>query len=177
MRTNVGYCVVAEFVIQGETTAHIVEALNILRKWNPGWIPPFFLCDYSEAEISALEQAFPGVMVYICDFHREQAWVRWVRNHKNGLTREQGENLLRLLRDCAWAEGGDSSQDAQYQLAVQQLKASSEWKLESVQGWLNSTWLCIPQVQFYLHVGDIHINPLYADDAYRRHGIFSVNDE
>ncbi len=155
VRTNVGYCVAAEFVIQGKTTQHILEALNILRSWNAGWNPPFFLCDYSEAEISALEQAFPGVMVYICDFHREQAWVRWVRNHKNGLTREQGENLLQLLRECAWAEGGDTgNRDALYQLAVQRLKASMEWKLESVQGWLNTTWLCIPRVQLCAEVGD-----------------------
>ena len=76
VRTNVGYCVVAEFVIQDETTQQILETLAILRGWNAEWNPPFFLCDYSEAEISALEQAFPGIRVYICDFHREQAWIR-----------------------------------------------------------------------------------------------------
>ena len=110
-----------------------MEALNILRGWNPEWNPPFFLCDYSEAEISALEQAFPGIIVCICDFHREQTWVRWIRAHKNGLIKnglikEEGEKLLELLRDCAWAEGGDEVNmmkiDELYKSAVKWLKDS-----------------------------------------------------
>ena len=36
--TNVGYCVVAEFVLQDENSPQILEALNILREWKP----PFF---------------------------------------------------------------------------------------------------------------------------------------
>ena len=137
----------AEFVVQDENAQQILEALAILKGWNP----PFFLCDYSEAEISALEQAFPGVTVYICDFHREQAFVRWVRAHKNGLTKEEGEKLLELLRDCAWAEGGDEVNmmkiDEKYKSAVKRLKDSLVWKKHTnVQDWLNSTWLCIPQV-------------------------------
>ena len=76
VRTNVGYKVVAHFIVQSETTEQILEALNMLKSWNKDWKPPFFLCDYSEAEISAIEQAFPGITVYICDFHREQAWTR-----------------------------------------------------------------------------------------------------
>jgi len=151
VRTNVGYCVVAEFVVQDENAQQILEALNILREWNSEWNPPFFLCDYSEAEISALEQAFPGIIVYICDFHREQAWVRWIRAHKNGLTKEEGEKLLDLLRDCAWAEGGDEMNmmtvDEQYRNAVKRLKDSTIWKMHNnVQDWLTNTWLCIPQV-------------------------------
>ena len=151
VRTNVGYCVVAEFVVQTETTQQILEALQILRTWNPKWNPPFFLCDYSEAEISALEQAFPGIMVYLCDFHREQAWTRWVRNRKNGLGGEESERLLELLRNCAWApEGTQENQlprDALYKQAVDLLKQSPVWQQhENVRSWLTTTWLCIPQV-------------------------------
>ena len=87
VRTNVGYKVVAHFIVQSETTEQILEALNILKGWNTDWQPQFFMCDYSEAEISAIERAFPGITVYICDFHREQAWTRWTRGHKNGLTK------------------------------------------------------------------------------------------
>ena len=58
---------VAKFVILDETTQQILEALAILIGWNAEWNPPFFLCDYSEAEISALEQAFPGIRVYITE--------------------------------------------------------------------------------------------------------------
>ena len=89
--------------------------------------------------------------VYICDFHREQAWVRWVRAHKNGLTKKEGEILLDLLRDCAWAEGGDEVNlmkvDEMYRKAVNRLKDSAVWKRHgNVQKWLTSTWLCIPHV-------------------------------
>lgn len=128
-----------------------MEALSILKDWTPEWNPPFFLCDYPEAEISVLELAFPGITVYICDFHREQAWVRWVKAHKNGLTKDEGDKLLDLLRDCAWAEGGDEVNqmqvDKMYSNAVKKLKDSSVWQQhDTVRNWLTSTWLCIPEV-------------------------------
>ena len=59
VKTNVGYSVVAEFVIQPETTQHnISEALAVLKSWNPTWNPSFFKIDYSEAELSAIEEVF-----------------------------------------------------------------------------------------------------------------------
>ena len=72
-RTNVGYIVVGQFITQSETAEQIQEALQILQTWNPEWKPRYFMCDYSEAELAALEAVFPGVTVYLCDFHREQA--------------------------------------------------------------------------------------------------------
>ena len=102
VRTNVGYCVVADFIVQSECISSIKEALEILRMWNPEWNPPFFMSDFSEAEIGALEMTFPGITVYGCDFHREQAWNRWIRDHKNRLTKDEGDKLLSLLQDCAW---------------------------------------------------------------------------
>ena len=73
VRTNVGYIVAAEFIIQTETNEQIEEALHILKSWNPDWSPRYFTSDYSEAEILAIESAFPGSHVYLCDFHREQS--------------------------------------------------------------------------------------------------------
>ncbi len=40
VRTNVGYTVVAEFIIQTETAEAIAEALKILKTENPNWNPP-----------------------------------------------------------------------------------------------------------------------------------------
>ena len=51
--TNIGYKVVAHFVVQSETTEQIFEALNVLKDWNKDWKPASFLFDYSEAEISS----------------------------------------------------------------------------------------------------------------------------
>ena len=81
VRTNVNYTVVAEFIVQCESANEIADALTIIRQWNPDWSPPFFKSNYSEAEHLAITQVFPQCTVYLCDFHCEQAWERWVRDH------------------------------------------------------------------------------------------------
>ena len=58
-----------------------------------------------------------------------------------------------LLRDCAWAEGGDEVNmmkvDEMYRKAVKQLKDLPVWKQhDNVQKWLTSTWLGIPHVSY-----------------------------
>ena len=75
VRTNVSYSVVAEFIVQSENAENIQEALTILTQWNPEWNPRFFMSDYSEAELNAIEAVFPSTTVHLCDFHREQAWM------------------------------------------------------------------------------------------------------
>ena len=49
----------AEFMCQSEDQASISEALDIIKGWNPGWSPAYFMIDYSNAEIAALEEHFP----------------------------------------------------------------------------------------------------------------------
>ena len=151
VKTNVGYSVVGEFITQAETAEHISEALQQLRRWNPKWSPRFFMTDYSEAELLALEQTFPGVQIYLCDFHREQVWERWTNNHKHGLSKDKKECLLSMLRECANAtttnNGSGLAPEFYYQKAVDDLKASDIWKNNScVRDWLNTKWLCIPKV-------------------------------
>ena len=58
----------------------IQEALEILKRWNPSWQPKFFMSDYSEAELGVISNSFPTVTTYLCDFHREQCWERWVKD-------------------------------------------------------------------------------------------------
>ena len=96
VRINVGYSVVAEFIVQEESVEKIAEALGVIKQWNPSWNPSFFTTDYSEAELLAIEQVFPSAKSFICDFHWEQAWERWVRDHKHGLTKEQGEETAHV---------------------------------------------------------------------------------
>ena len=151
VRTNVGYSVVAEFITQSKTTGAIGEALGQLRKWNPLWKPKYFMTDYSEAELLALEQSFPATQIYLCDFHREQAWERWSKQSKHGLSDGDRQSLLHLLRECANApsaspESGKRT-DAHYQQALKDLKDSTVWKNnEDVRIWLNTNWLPISQV-------------------------------
>lgn len=148
VKTNVGYSVVAEFVIESETAENIAESLTMLKQWNPTWKPQYFMTDYSEAEVAALEIVFPNTTIYLCDFHREQSWDRWVKDRKHGLTQAEAEELLALLRACAWAQpSSDDNLASGYELAVQNLKKSSVWSNHvQVQQWLTQTWLCIPQV-------------------------------
>lgn len=157
VKTNVGYIVVAEFVIQSEAGHYIAEALAKLKEWNPTWKPHFFMTDYSEAEYLAIEQEFPQCTVYLCDFHREQAWERWVKDRNHGLTIDEGQKLLDLLRDCAHAPSpahtDPSPLEAYYHQAIQRLQEAEVWnKHESVRKWLESKWLNIPEV---------HVNTLY----------------
>ena len=91
VHTNVGRKVVAEFMCQSEDQASISEALAIIKGWNPAWNPAYFMVDYSNAEIAALEQQFPKSLVYICDFHRLQAMHRWSKSKKNGLSSAEQE--------------------------------------------------------------------------------------
>ena len=138
VHTNAGYCVIAEFCTIGVYNACIEEALRVLTSWNPSWKPKYFMTDYSEtdyseAEIAALETSFPGVTVYLCDFHHEQAWERWIRDSKHGLSSGDAEWLLDHLRACAWTPSATSDEnqpvDHHYQQAVSVLKSSNAWKI------------------------------------------------
>ena len=119
--------------------------------WDPDWKPAFFFVTILRLRYLPFSKP---TTVYLCDFNRDHKWTRWVRDHKNGLNKQQ-EQLLALLKACAWAPSAvDTSTldvDAYYQQAVADLKRSSEWQLNhSVQSWLNSSWLCIPQVAMKL---------------------------
>ena len=126
------------------------------------------MTDYSEAELLAIEKCFATTKVFLCDFHREQAWERWVKDCNHGLSKVEQEELLSLLRACANApvsqnihrenEGTtpDEEQESKdglsgYHLAVADLKSSSVWKdHEDVQMWLSTYWLTIPMVGMHL---------------------------
>ena len=147
-------------------SSYTLKQTNRLKKlwtsWNSGihtgHLYIHFMCDYSEAEILAIETAFPCATVYLCDFHREQCWERWVKNHKHGLTDIEASELLDLLRDCAWAppcRDNGKQQEYHYQQAVERLKASPVWKThEQVQMWLTTGWLSIPKVTILCDISD-----------------------
>lgn len=69
-------------VVLSEDIENIFEALSVTRDWNP----TIFYTDYSEVEMAAVVKLFPSAQLYLCDFHQEQAWERWVKEHSQGLT-------------------------------------------------------------------------------------------
>lgn len=63
-----------------------------------------------------------GTSTYICDFHREQCWARWLRKADNGLT-EHRERGLQLLHCISKSPTEDSYHDN-----VATLKTSKVWQ-------------------------------------------------
>ena len=102
VKTNVKYEVVAAFVIQYETTNGIAESLSVIKDWNSNWPPSYFMTDYFQEEIGAIEQVFRDSFVYICDFHHEQAWERCMKKAKHGI--EDRRSVLAML--CRLSQGG-----------------------------------------------------------------------
>ncbi|XP_063220943.1 uncharacterized protein LOC134530205 [Bacillus rossius redtenbacheri] len=100
VKTNVGYSVVGTFVVQSESTTLIAEALNVFKEWLPEWKPQFWMTDFSEAEIGAIDKTFPESTVYLCAFHREQAWLRWAKKSGN-VTPGDVEDILSMWRTIA----------------------------------------------------------------------------
>ena len=60
VKTNVNYQVAGSFVLQSETSHAITEALEVIKGWNNGWKPAYFMVDYSEEEMSAINRIFPS---------------------------------------------------------------------------------------------------------------------
>ena len=60
--TNSGYVVVGSFLVTDETSESIEAGLRIIADWNPDWKPRTFMSDFSEAQISAVERVFQGIV-------------------------------------------------------------------------------------------------------------------
>eukprot|EP00794_Sanderia_malayensis_P019328 gene19328-21252_t len=65
VKTNVDYQVVGAFVCEDETTDAIKEGIQILAGWNPGWNPLYFMTDFDEKELNAIESVFTSCKVYL----------------------------------------------------------------------------------------------------------------
>ena len=56
------------------------------------------MIDFDAAEILSLELLFEGIQIFLCDFHREQAWTRWVNKKDNGVYHIADDVKSRLRR-------------------------------------------------------------------------------
>ena len=98
------------------------------------------MVDFSIAEINAIEMLFTDVAVYICDFHRIQAWQRRTRSTKNGLSAKEQQIFLDLLQSVASAKD-----EEQYEHAVQKLRNSFVYQKPNVQNYVENTWMICEQ--------------------------------
>ena len=172
VNTNTGYKVVAEFITQYEDQQSISEAIEILKSWNPTWSPKYWMLDYSSVEISAVEEQFPKSVAYICDFHRLQAWQRWVRKTKNGLTLVEQEELMQNLKKIANAKTKEEYEDA-----VEELREVPLYKeKENVKKYIENTWLTCAfrwARAFRIHEADHIVNTNNGVEAQNR--LFKYN--
>ena len=114
VKTNVDYQIVAVFVTENETEDIIQEALSIIKLWNK---------------------------VKSCEFHREQAWDRWLKKIAN---RCSGNRLmiLALLRSIACADAVNDCKKA-----INLLKKSTYWlENANLRQYISKYWLNIKQV-------------------------------
>ena len=77
--TNVGFFTVASCVLPAENRKCIEAAIKVLTSWNPDWYPEFVMSDFSEAQIRAFENVFPGtyVVTFIVNYANDSI-NKWV---------------------------------------------------------------------------------------------------
>ena len=98
--------VVATIITQDETEALLTEGLKILKQWNPQWSPTYFMMDKSSVELGAVANTFPNCIRLLCDFHRAQAWERWVSKTAHGVSSSERDIILSYLKDLVYASTG-----------------------------------------------------------------------
>ena len=138
MRTNVGYSVIAEFIIQHEDSNSIAEALSLLRaQWDLNGITiGNFMIDCQQSEENAIWGIFLESVVYLCNFHLLQAWLRWLVNTKNGVATYK-DYCLSLLRSIA-----ESKMEDEYTKCLMNLQKLHVWsRYPSLRNYFTQQWL------------------------------------
>lgn len=100
VKTNIAYMPVAIFIVESEDAASIQEVLTILKEhWDKHDIEiQNWMVDCSPTEIFALQNVFLDSRVFMCDFHRIQAWNRWLKTRTNGSSAHHIEIISILKR-------------------------------------------------------------------------------
>ncbi|KAL5021712.1 hypothetical protein ScPMuIL_000867 [Solemya velum] len=92
-----------------------------------------FHVDFDGRIISSLESVFTGSDVYTCDFHREQAWQRWLKKRDY---KDSKEEILTLLRSIA-----ESESEEDYETSVEKLRSSQHYtRHKELENWLEKFW-------------------------------------
>ena len=132
VQTNVNYEVAGVIVLEDESADLILKALGIIKGWNPDVNPKYGMVDFDTGEILSLETIFEGIIVFLCDFHREQSWGRWV-NKKSHNVENIREDVLAKLRRVA-----NAFSKAEYDTALAHLR---DWEsYEKIRVYFENTW-------------------------------------
>ncbi|XP_071792942.1 uncharacterized protein [Asterias amurensis] len=136
VRTNAGYQVVSTIIMQFWNSSMLVEAMQVIKDWNPDWQPKALLVEMIEDEVPVLEVLFPECQVLVSFIHRERAWLDFFSNE------EDQSYVLSLLDPMFFAKTKEDFNNA--------LKALQETPLwtenKRFQFWMRVRWLpCYPK--------------------------------
>lgn len=98
--------VVGTIIPLEENESLLAEGLKIIKEWNPDWSPLYTMTDKSSVELGAIGKVHPTAIRLLCDFHRSQAWERWVNKNSNGVLPQDRATVLDYLKDLAYAKTG-----------------------------------------------------------------------
>ena len=108
------------------------------------------VCSKTVIEIAKVKtQPYPNFFfidchVLICDFHREQAWERWMKRSENSMG-ESREEALDLMRAVAKA-----ATDEAFEVALNRLQDSDVYqKNPQFQKYFGNTWLSEKEVRMH----------------------------
>ncbi|XP_038046190.1 uncharacterized protein LOC119720552 isoform X2 [Patiria miniata] len=141
IHTNVNFIVVAVFAVEKETVANIKEALGVIRAWNPWWCPSSFMVDKCSTEINAVKELLPDVRIYISDYHRRQAFARWIGRKESGLDAEQQKMVTMQMDKIAEEQNQTLYNCAKRELLSNKIVAENEEFLD----YLQSEWFSCPE--------------------------------
>ena len=84
--------------------------------------------------------------VFICDFHREQAWERWLNAIKNGARMIKSEMLCKFRRIAR------SRTEKELKIAIDNLRNCEQWKsgYTSMVNWFEKQWMPHIKVSYIL---------------------------
>ncbi|XP_039282521.1 uncharacterized protein LOC120348732 isoform X1 [Nilaparvata lugens] len=133
VETNVNYQFVGVIITQFETKESVTEGLEIFKRWNPDIHPKYGMVDYATEEIASLEAVFPSMKVFICTFHREQAWARWLSKGSNSNIPKQ--EAIKLLRQAA-----NAPTKGDMEAALRILRTWEVYRTTNLKSFFELTW-------------------------------------
>ncbi|XP_022098372.1 uncharacterized protein LOC110983427 [Acanthaster planci] len=133
VRTHAGYQLVGTVLMQYWSSQALVDALQVVRDWNPDWQPQAMLVDLIEEEVEALQKLFPECNFYISSVHRELAWLDYL-NAGEGEDRSSDSALLDSL---VYARTEEELSEA-----LTKLRESPLWaENHRLRHWMTVRWL------------------------------------
>ncbi|XP_050029174.2 uncharacterized protein [Dermacentor andersoni] len=158
VKTTGCYAVVGAFVVQFETAECIGQALSIWRAWNPDFNPKFWMVDLSQAEITALSNAFPCGRAIISDSHREEAWRRFFSTEQNDVADVPAVKAM-LSRIV------DSQNEQEFKIALTGLEESPHWlQNQKLQRYITH-WLSVKELWVKMYRLDLPYEPNNGADV------------